>query len=361
MTETEQLNTLESLGWRKFFAEQIGADSDLVPARVCRQDLDRYHLVGPQGDVDGILPGRFRIEASSKAELPTVGDWVLYRPAADGDSVVIEIVLARKSKFSRKEAGERFEEQVVAANVDTVFIVTGLDNNFNVGRIERYLVLAWNSGARPVVVLSKADLLTDDEIDERREALARVLMDTPVHVVSGIEGDGLDTLRAYASDGETVALLGSSGVGKSTIVNALLGYQRFETGEVREGDSKGRHTTTYRELCVAPTGGLLIDTPGMREIQIWSEDGLGGFDDVEALATLCRFNDCGHDSEPGCAVREAVDRREIEAARVESWHKFRREIKHFEERHNAAARAERRQEWKKFSKKIRKRPTKRDL
>lgn len=355
-------HTLEALGWRSFFADQIGADTDLAPARVCRQNRDQYHLLSADGELIGVLPGRRRVEAESKAALPTVGDWVLCRPADDADPsrVVIDRMLDRFSKFSRNEAGERFGEQVVAANVDTVFIVTGLDNNFNVGRIERYLVLAWNSGARPVVVLSKADVVGEDEIDSRLEALAPVLMDTPVHVVSALNRDGLGVLRDYASAGQTVALLGSSGVGKSTIVNALLGYERFATGEVREGDSKGRHTTTYRELCVVPDGGLLIDTPGMREIQIWADDGLGGFEDVDAMAVNCRFNDCQHESEPGCAVRDAIERGALSAARVESWRKFQRELRHFEEKQDAAARSERKQEWKKFSKSIRKRPTKRD-
>ena len=249
----------------------------------------------------------------------------------------------------------------MAANVDTVLIVSGLDNNFNVGRIERYLVLAWNSGARPVVVLSKADLLTEDEIDQKKEALASVLMDTPVHVVSAVDNRGMDVLRAYAAPGETVALLGSSGVGKSTIVNALLGYERFETGEVREADSKGRHTTTYRELCFSPGGGLLIDTPGMREIQIWADDGLGGFDDVDELAAHCRFNDCRHESEPGCAVLDAVERGSLDAQRIESWRKFQRELQHFEEKQDAAARTEREKKWKAIAKLNRKRPTKRDF
>lgn len=354
--------TLEALGWRAFFQSQLTPDESLIPARVCRQDLGRYHLLSAEGELSGVLPGRLRKAAATKAALPTVGDWVLCGPADDADtrSVVIDRTLDRFSKFSRKEAGERFEEQVVAANVDTVFIVTGLDNNFNVGRVERYLVLAWNSGARPVVILSKSDLLSEDQIAARKEKLAPILMDTPVLVVSALDASGLEVLSSYASEGQTVALLGSSGVGKSTIVNALLGYERFETGEVRDSDSKGRHTTTFRELCQAPSGGLLIDTPGMREIQIWADDGLGGFDDIDKLAASCRFNDCRHDSEPGCAVQEAIETGEIEASRVDSWQKFKRELRHFEEKQDASLRSERKQVWRKFSKSLRKRPTKRD-
>lgn len=355
--------TLETLGWRPWFADQQDTrDEHLIPARVRRQEAGHYLLLTASGELTGTLPGRLRIEAESKAALPTVGDWVLCRPVADEPTrVVIERTLTRFSKFSRKEAGEKFEEQVVAANVDTVFIVTGLDHNFSASRIERYLVLAWNSGARPVIVLSKSDLLTPAEIDARRDALASVAMDTPVHTVSALGGEGMDALRAYVSTGETVALLGSSGVGKSTIVNALLGYERFETGEVRRGDSKGRHTTTFRELCPVPTGGMLIDTPGMREIQIWADDGIGGFEDIDDLASRCRFNDCSHDSEPGCAVREAVERGQLDAGRIDSWHKFQRELEHFEEKQNAALRVEKKQERRSFSKRMRKRPTKRDV
>jgi ribosome biogenesis GTPase len=315
----------------------------------------------------GILPGRARRDTRSKAELPTVGDWVLVTPPSssldnqDQDPVVIQKTLERASKFSRKEAGDKFEEQVVAANIETVFIVTGLDDNFSPGRIERYLLLAWSSGASPVIVLNKSDLC--DDLDDKIEQINKIAMGTPVHAVSALVDTSLDVLKAYILEGNTAAVLGSSGVGKSTIINHLLGYDYFKTGDVRDTDSKGRHTTTHRELCVIEGGGLIIDTPGMREIQFWAEEGAlySSFEDVENFARNCRFNDCGHESEPGCAIRIAIEEEELDQDRFDSFRKFQRELSHFAEKFDASLRSERKSTRKKFAKTIRHRPTKRDL
>jgi len=263
------------------------------------------------------------------------------------------------SKFSRKEAGDKVEEQVVAANIDSVFIVSGLDDNFNVNRIERYLVLAWSSGANPVIVLNKADLCSDTA--DKILQLESIAMDVPIHAISAQSGEGMDLLRPYVQSGQTVALLGSSGVGKSTIINTLLGYERFDTGDVREGDSKGRHTTSFREMCKLDSGGLIIDTPGMREIQIWIDESslAQSFSDVEDYAMLCRFSDCQHNSEPDCAVQEAIDKGDLELTRLESFRKFQRELIHLVEQQDASARAEKKKERKKFARSIKDRPNKR--
>ncbi len=358
---TQELS-LKQLGWTEFFQQQIDAEGELIPARVIRQDLNRYHLVGEKGILTAILPGRTRIETDSKAELPTVGDWVLISPVTSSvdDPVVIQKTLLRTSKFSRKEAGEKFDEQVVAANVDTVFIVTGLDDNFNPGRIERYLVLAWNSGATPVIVMNKADICED--LQEKLDQINAVAMGTPVHTVSALSNTGMEGLKTYMAEGITVAVLGSSGVGKSTIINQLLGHEYFETGEVREGDSKGRHTTTHRELCMTDDGGLVIDTPGMREIQFWAdEDTLAtSFEDVEVLACQCKFTDCGHDSEPGCAIQAALESGTLTRDRLDSYYKFQRELVHFAAKADASLKIKKKNERKKIAKFIRNRADKRD-
>jgi ribosome biogenesis GTPase len=359
---TDEQTALRLLGWKPFFQLQQAEYPEHFQARVVRQDVDRYQLLGAKGPLIGILPGKTRLTTFSKAELPTVGDWVLIRKAEEsknGHLVVIERTLERISKFSRKQAGEVNDEQVLAANIDTVFIVTGLDDNFNLNRIERYLIIAAGSGADPVIVLSKSDLCEDisSHIDQVREIAPSV----PIHVVSCVTGDGLEDLRHYLSPGETAALLGSSGVGKSTITNYLLGYERILTGEVRAGDGKGRHTTTYRELCPIEGAGMVIDTPGMREIQIWGEEEaiLPSFEDIDNLAINCRFNDCQHNAEPDCAVTQAIKTGELQRDRLQTYRKFQLELAQIAEKENAASRAQKKQARRTFSKTLKKRPTKR--
>ena len=332
---------LSELGWRPFFSAQLTQhDAGLLPARIARQDVNRYHLLTADGAAFGILRGRARIDAGSSADLPAVGDWVLCSPAEEGDngSLIIERTLQRFSKFSRKVAGDRVNEQIVAANIDTVFIVSGLDENFNPARIERYLWLTQSSGARPVIVLNKVDL--DADPAHTMKALNEVAAGVTVCRVSGLTGEGLESLLGYLHSGETVALLGSSGVGKSTIINRLLGYDRFRTGEVRTGDSKGRHTTTFRELCKLPGGGMLIDTPGMREVQLWTDDveQEAGFEDIEVLADSCRFNDCAHESEPGCAVKAAIAAGQLTQTRLHRWRRIKEELEALEGQKKTAAR-----------------------
>ncbi|MBA2563966.1 MAG: ribosome small subunit-dependent GTPase A [Gemmatimonadetes bacterium] len=331
---------LERLGWRPFFADGFTriADEHLQPGRVAVQHRNAYRVYVAEGDLPAELAGRLRHETADEAELPVVGDWVALRARAGEGRATIHAVLPRQSRFSRNRAGRSTGEQVLAANVDVVFLVSALDDEVNARRIERYLTLAWDSGAEPVVVLSKADLASDAGDGER--AVRAIALGVPVHVVSGRTGVGLEHLRPYLAGDRTAALLGPSGVGKSTLINALIGSAVQAVAEVRERDRKGRHTTTRRELLALPGGGLLLDTPGMRELQLWegSEGLRETFEDVEQLASGCRFTSCHHESEPGCAVTEAVAAGLLSEARLISYHKLQREIRHLDARRDVQAR-----------------------
>ncbi len=317
---------LASYGWSDRVAALVStADPGLVPARVVRVDRDRCLTVTPAGEL-----------TATAVELPAVGDWVGLRGAE-----VVE-VLPRWSRLARHGAGEAVTEQVLAANVDLVVIVTGLDRTVRPSRVERELVVAWDSGARPLVVLNKADACTDPEGPEAvREALAdRVRAD--VVVTSAEDGRGIDALRARIGGSDTVVLIGASGVGKSTLANRLLGGATLEIRAVRGRDGKGRHTTTARHLLALPGGGCLIDTPGTRSLGLLdaTEGVAQAFSDVDALAAGCRFGDCAHDAEPDCAVRAAVAAGELDGDRLESWRKLGREAAWAERRLDARARAE---------------------
>ncbi len=332
--------TLAELGWDKYFEEQFApwSQDGLVPGRVAVQHRGAYGVYTGQVQGSDPLPaevaGRLRHAALGPRDLPAVGDWVVLRLKPGAGCAVIDAVLPRRTAFSRNAASDQHrltEEQVVAANVDVVFIVSALSGELNPRRLERYLVLAWDSGARPAVVLTKADLC--DEIPERAAEVGQVALGVPVHVVSNVTGEGLDELRPYFAGNRTVAALGSSGVGKSTLINRLAGRELQEVGDVRR-DGRGRHTTTRRELLLVPGGGLFLDTPGMRELQLW-EAGAGvgeAFEDVVGLAAECRFRDCRHRTEPGCAVRAALERGALDPARLESWRKLQRELDHLERR-----------------------------
>jgi ribosome biogenesis GTPase len=352
---------LTELGWSPFFQQQLTPDElTLLPARVFRQDTNQYHLLSAQGKMVGVLPGKFRQEALSKADLPTVGDWVVVSPidSDETDRVQIEKILERKSKFSRKEAGEVHDEQVVASNIDTVFIVSALDRDFNLHRIERYLLLSWTSGALPVLILNKSDVCKN--IEKKVRDLEVIAMGSPIHVMSAKDNSGLDPLRGYLTTGSTCAFLGSSGVGKSTIINELLGYEKFDTGEVRSDDSRGRHTTTFREMVEATGGGMIIDTPGMREIQLWADNVslAHSFQDIETLAASCKFSDCKHDTEPNCSITKAVSNGDLEPERLARYFRLSQELEHFARRQNTGARAGKKQQYKRISNLSRKRPNK---
>jgi ribosome biogenesis GTPase len=339
--------TLQHLGWDPAHAAAFGpySDSGFHAGRVAVEHRGALVLLSPDGEVWADVPGRLRHRADSAADLPAVGDWVAYARHPQADRATVEAVLPRRTAFVRKVAGFETVEQVVAANVDVVFVVTSLDSDLNPRRLERYLTLAWESGAEPVVVLTKADLC--DRVDAALDEVGALTFGVPAHAVSAVTGEGLDTVAAHVGPGRTATLVGSSGVGKSTLINSLHGEARLDTGELRS-DGRGRHTTTRRELVVLAGGGCLIDTPGMRELTLWdAEDGLGqAFDDVEQLAGECRFTDCRHRGEPGCAVGAAIASGQLSAERLESYRHLERELRYLETRHDARARSEQRKRWR---------------
>lgn len=317
----------------------------LRPGRVLSEHRGGYLVAADGGEVSAGVSGRFRFDATNPEDFPAVGDWVALAFVDGGHSAVIQAVLPRATRFARPARGNTAGAQVVAANVDVVLLVSGLDHDFNVRRLERYVALAWSSGAEPVIVLNKADMC--DDVPGRIADATLVAPGVPVRVISALEGAGLESLTPLLSPGKTVALIGSSGVGKSTIVNALLGYERQTTGAVRVADQRGRHTTTSRELLLMPTGALLIDSPGMRSVGMWEvEEGLADtFAEIDQIAADCRFSDCTHESEPGCAVQRAIADGSLPHARLESQRKLARESAAHAARVDPTARAAHRKRW----------------
>jgi len=345
------LHTLEDLGWSPHFESQLaGRDPDgLFPARIAEELKGAYRIYVDGRLLPAVLPGKMLHTAAGRDDLPATGDWVLARPLPGEDRALVVELLERRTKLSRKEAGERTGEQLLAANVDLVFLVASLNRELNLRRIERYLTAIWESGAQPVIALNKADLA--EEAAALFLEVEAIAPGVPVHVTSAATGEGVDELAAHLGPGLTAVFVGSSGVGKSSLINCIIGTEAQTVAGIRE-DGKGRHTTTSRQMLVLPGRGVIIDTPGLRELQLWTnESGASmAFSDVETFAGDCRFSDCTHEREPGCAVRAALEADRLDEDRVRSYRKLERERIYIARKHDQALQLEEKKRWKQIHK-----------
>ncbi len=347
---------LQKLGWNDFFTDAFRdyADQGYEVGRVYLENRRSLWLYTEVGEIKADVSGKMIHHAVTRSELPAVGDWVVYRPQENQEKAIIHVVLPRMSKFSRKVPGSAIEEQIVATNIDTVMLVTGLDNDFNLRRIERYLVMVSDSGANPVIVLNKADICPN--LESKIAEVQRIAPKVPIIPLSAKQDQHLTALSSYLKEGETMALFGSSGVGKSTITNHLLGGERQKVQQVREGDDRGQHTTTKRELIVLPNGGLIIDTPGMRELQLWiSEKGLeNSFEDITDLISQCLYSNCEHRETRGCAVEQAMADGSLDYERWANYRKLHKELAFITEKQDGNASRMKKQNNKKITRQFNK-------
>ncbi|WP_010289501.1 ribosome small subunit-dependent GTPase A [Kurthia massiliensis] len=343
--------TLQTLGFSTFFEQQL-QQTTWRPARITEQHKHMYRVCGEDFEWLATVSGSYAFHTHHAIDYPAIGDWVLVEQMPGEEKCAIHQLLTRKSVFTRKAAGREIEQQVVAANIDIILLAMSLNEDFNVRRLERYVVAAWESGAVPMIVLTKADMC--DDIPFYMQQLTDVAMGIDCIVTSAITGEGIETLRQHVSTGKTAAIIGSSGAGKSSLTNALLGEETMKVADIRADDAKGRHTTTHRALIQLPNGACFIDTPGMRELHIWTEqESLNtGFDDIETFAASCRFRDCTHHQEPGCAVRQAIENGQLEAARLRNYVKLQKEVAFIERKTKAQEQLAAKRRLKKISKQL---------
>ena len=345
---------LVNSGWNSFFEKNfVELDHPtLVPARVVEQSRGMYRVRGVRGEYAAQIAGKIRYLAQIREDFPAVGDWVAIVPT-DEDQARIECILPRRTNLSRKVAGRELSKQIIAANVDTVFVVSSLNREFNLRRIERYLTIVWDSGASPIVLLNKADLCPD--AGAQGNEVQNIAPGVPVLLLSALQGTGVESVQNNISPGETAAFVGSSGVGKSTIINALSGEVSLRVQPVREDDDRGLHTTTSRQMIFLPGGGMVIDTPGMRELQLWdSEEGLSrAFEDIEVLAESCKFRNCAHGGEPGCAVEAAIREGLLIPEHLESHRKLQAELRFQQRKADPELARQEKEKWKKIHKAMR--------
>ncbi|EQB38895.1 hypothetical protein M948_00700 [Virgibacillus sp. CM-4] len=348
------MSNLEKLGWDEHFFPAI--DTDKL-ARVAAVQRNQYRITDGENDYIAHVSGRFLNGTTSILEFPTIGDWVRVDKLMEEGKAVIHQVVPRKSQFIRQAAGEKTEGQLVAANVDTILIVNSLNEDLNIRRMERYVLAAYESGATPIIVLTKKDECTEAVLADTISEIEEIAIGVPIVALSSLTGEGLNDLLEYVVPKRTAALLGSSGVGKSTLVNILLGEEVQTTKAIRSQDSKGRHTTTHRELFQLQSGALLIDTPGMRELQLWEGDHSFNttFQDVESFVEACYFTDCRHDTEPGCRVKAAIASGELSEQRFQSYLKLQRELAYEKRKQDQKAQLEEKNKWKQISKTMKKR------
>lgn len=345
---------LKNLGFNAFFEKHLEncQSKNFSIGRICAEYKENYKLFCKHGELKAVISGKFRNNCTAQEDFPAVGDWVLFDYTKNESKAIIQKILPRKSKFSRKVAGLQTQEQIIASNVDFAFIVCALNYDFNPRRIERYLSLIWQSGATPVVVLTKSDLCAD--VENKISEVENIAFGVDIHSISNISAEGIEVLQKYFSECKTAVLLGSSGVGKSSLINNLAKENIMKVNELRNNIEKGRHTTTHKQMIILPGGGLIIDTPGIRELQLWdAEEGINQtFNDIEEIAKHCKFSDCTHTNEPDCAVQKSIKSGILDANRLENYLKMQKEQEYLTNRQTQSAAKIEKDKWKAIHKQI---------